>query len=116
MAEDVDPNIIFAGFSKLSREERFARLKEIGALTREDIDFLQAGGLKSPDLAEKFIENVLGYFQLPLGIASHLGDHAGEVEKIGVEGLCRMFRDRHSHRHPFAAPAAARLISKPNLG
>jgi len=61
----------FKGFSKLSREERFERLKEMGALSAEDINFLKAGGLRSPELAENFIENVIGYFQLPLGVATN---------------------------------------------
>jgi hydroxymethylglutaryl-CoA reductase len=61
----------FRGFSKLSREERFERLMDMGALTEEDADFLRCGGLKTPELAEKFIENVIGYFQIPLGIATN---------------------------------------------
>lgn len=62
---------MFSGFSKLSKEERFERLLRLGALTTEDVEFLERGGLQSTDLAEKFIENVLGYFQLPLGVATH---------------------------------------------
>lgn len=61
----------FQGFSKLSKEERFERLRRIGALTDEDVAFLSAGGLKSTELAEKFIENVIGYFQLPFGVATN---------------------------------------------
>lgn len=62
---------LFQGFSKLNRRERFQRLLDMGALTEEDIDYLTNGGIQSPDLAEKLIENVVGYFQLPLGIATH---------------------------------------------
>lgn len=62
---------VFRGFSKLSREERFERLKEMGALTKEDIEFFRSGGLQTPDLAEKFVENVLGYFQMPIGVATN---------------------------------------------
>lgn len=61
----------FSGFSKLSRDERFARLVELGALQPDDVTFLRGGGIKSPELAENFIENVIGYFQLPLGVATH---------------------------------------------
>lgn len=61
----------FKGFSKLSREERFSRLMEMGVLSNEDIRFLRDGGLKDVALAEKFVENVLGYFQLPLGVATN---------------------------------------------
>jgi len=65
--------------------------------------------------AVAFRQSVNGFDQLPLCIASHFGDHAGEVEKIRVEGPCCMFRDRDCHHHSFAALAAARLISKPNF-
>lgn len=62
---------LFSGFSKLSREERFQRLLALGALTSEDITFLKQGGIKNSNLAEKLIENVIGYFQLPLGVATN---------------------------------------------
>jgi hydroxymethylglutaryl-CoA reductase len=64
-------NELFRGFSKLSREERFQRLLELGAMTQEDISFLQQGGIKDLNLADKLIENVIGYFQLPLGVATN---------------------------------------------
>lgn len=62
---------LFSGFSKLTRDERFARLRELGALTKEDAAFLKAGSPLSVELAEKFIENVIGYFQLPLGVVTN---------------------------------------------
>lgn len=62
---------IFPGFSKLDRTERLAALEKAGLLTREDLDFLRAGGLKDTTLAEKFIENVIGWFQVPLGLATN---------------------------------------------
>jgi hydroxymethylglutaryl-CoA reductase len=62
---------LFQGFSKLSRDERFARLREMGVLTTEDVSFLKAGGIKDTGLAEKFIENTIGYFQLPIGVATN---------------------------------------------
>lgn len=62
---------LFDGFSKLSREERFQRLRELGALTSGDIQYLQQGGIKDLNLADKLIENVIGYFQLPLGVATN---------------------------------------------
>ncbi len=61
----------FKGFSKLTRSERFERLVDMGALSNDDVKFLSNGGLKDMDLAEKFIENVIGYFQLPLGVATN---------------------------------------------
>lgn len=62
---------LFQGFSKLSRHERFERLVEMGALSKSDVAFLSAGGVRETELAEKLIENVIGYFQLPLGVATN---------------------------------------------
>lgn len=62
---------LFQGFSKLSREERFKRLLALGAITAEDVTFLKNGGIKDLNLADKLIENVIGYFQLPLGVATN---------------------------------------------
>ncbi len=62
---------LFQGFSKLAREERFQRLLDMGAMTLEDISYLRRGGIQDPLLADKLIENVIGYFQLPLGVATN---------------------------------------------
>lgn len=59
------------GFSKLSREERFERLLAMGALSPEDISYLNRGGVHDLQLADKLIENSIGYFQLPLGVATN---------------------------------------------
>lgn len=63
---------IFKGFSKLDRDERLQALLDVGALQADDIAFLEKGGLKDTSLAEKFIENVIGWFQLPLGVMTNL--------------------------------------------
>ncbi|MCB0378343.1 MAG: hydroxymethylglutaryl-CoA reductase, degradative [Bdellovibrionales bacterium] len=62
---------LFKGFSKLNRDERFQRLLEMGALSKADIDYLRAGGVHDLSLADNFIENSIGYFQLPLGVATN---------------------------------------------
>ncbi len=62
---------LFQGFSKLTREERFERLSQMGVITADDVSFLRNGGLKDTALAEKFIENTIGYFQLPIGVATN---------------------------------------------
>ena len=62
---------LFKGFSKLSRSERLKRLYTMGALNTEDMKFLTAGTPMKMDLAEKFIENVIGYFKLPMGVAAN---------------------------------------------
>ena len=73
MSLDFKENLpeLFKGFSKLSREERLNTLVAAGILDQKDINYLKAGGLKDFTLGEKFIENVVGYFQLPLGVATN---------------------------------------------
>lgn len=66
-----ETSILFQGFSKLSREERFHRLLQMGAITPQDVIFLEEGGIQDSNLANKLIENVIGYFQLPLGVAAN---------------------------------------------
>lgn len=62
---------LFKGFSKLSKEQRLQALLQYGLLEKAEIDFLQNGGLKDTSLGEKFVENVIGYFQVPLGVATN---------------------------------------------
>ena len=62
---------LFQGFSKLDRDERLRRLLQMGALSKEDICELKKESLLKLDLAENLIENVLGYFQMPLGVAAN---------------------------------------------
>jgi len=69
--DEVSSQEMFKGFSKLNREERYQRLLDMGALSSEDIRFLKNGAKVPVELAEKFIENVLGFFQLPLGVATN---------------------------------------------
>lgn len=64
-------DVCFQGFSRLSREDRFQRLVEMGALAPEEVHFLQQHGIKNINLAEKLIENAVGYFQMPLGVATN---------------------------------------------
>lgn len=66
---DLSPH--FVGFSKLNKSERIQRLVEIGALTDTEAEHLLSP-IKLPfDLAENLVENVIGYFQLPLGVATN---------------------------------------------
>jgi hydroxymethylglutaryl-CoA reductase len=62
---------IFSGFSKLSYVERLKALSEVGLISDADQSYLKSGGLQDITLAEKFVENVIGYFQLPLGVATN---------------------------------------------
>lgn len=62
---------LFKGFSKLNHKERLKVLKTAGILDDAEIAYLEKGGLQSVALGEKFVENVLGYFQVPLGVATN---------------------------------------------
>lgn len=76
---------LFQGFSKLTREERFKRLEQMGALTAEDAKHLKNGDMDF-GLAEKFIENVIGYFQIPMGVATNFViDGVSRVIPMAVE-------------------------------
>lgn len=61
----------FTGFSKLNYTERLAKLKNNFVLTEDDVNFFKNGGLQTPDLGEKFVENLVGYFQIPMGVATN---------------------------------------------
>lgn len=69
--EQKNLNDVAAGFSKLDRFERWDRLVHLGVLSSEDVEYLKKGGIKDLSLGDKFIENVIGYFQLPLGVATN---------------------------------------------
>lgn len=71
MSLSSDASDLFKGFSKLTRSERFQRLLALGALSNDDVAYLSQGGVADLDLADKLIENVIGYFQLPLGVATN---------------------------------------------
>lgn len=60
-----------SGFSKLNYQERLDKLKSIDVLSDEDAQFFKKGGLQTIDLGEKFVENVIGYFQVPMGVATN---------------------------------------------
>ena len=61
----------FEGFSKCSRDARFQRLLNAGVLTADDVLHLNEGGVRDHALAGQLVENSIGYFQLPLGVATH---------------------------------------------
>ena len=61
-------NSRIAGFYKMTLEERRAKLADDAPLTPEDLLPFAMGGL-SPEAADHMIENVIGLYSLPLGIA-----------------------------------------------
>ena len=59
------------GFSKLNRKERYQKLLDWKLLSPDDIKHLKQDSPVSSDLAEHLIENVIGFFQIPLGIVPY---------------------------------------------
>ncbi|RLG96864.1 3-hydroxy-3-methylglutaryl-CoA reductase, partial [Candidatus Bathyarchaeota archaeon] len=57
------------GFYKLSPEERLRIVKEFAGLTDEEASLLRDTGSLKIDLADRMIENVIGVFPIPLGVA-----------------------------------------------
>jgi len=58
-----------AGFYKLNPKERIQIVKEFADLTDEEVKLLQSTGSLELNLANRMIENVVGAFPIPLGIA-----------------------------------------------
>jgi len=65
------------GFYKLAPSERLAAVAEQAAISPEDVAQVEAGLLL--DQADKMTENVIGLFQLPLGIATNFVIDGREV-------------------------------------
>jgi len=58
-----------SGFYKLSPKERVKLVQEFADLTDEEVSLLQSTGSLDLNLANRMIENVVGAFPVPLGIA-----------------------------------------------
>jgi hydroxymethylglutaryl-CoA reductase len=67
------------GFYRLPLSERLAKLVESTSLEREDRDLYERPGGLEPEQAEHMIENVIGTFSLPLGIATNFVINGQEV-------------------------------------
>jgi len=59
------------GFHRLSRAERLRRVQSLCELTDQDLAVLSGDRPMSFDIAEHLIENVLGYFSMPMGVATN---------------------------------------------
>jgi hydroxymethylglutaryl-CoA reductase len=58
------------GFYKMSTEERLNIVKEFAELSEEEVQAISSTGIDR-DVLDRMIENVVGAFQLPLGIATN---------------------------------------------
>jgi len=56
------------GFYRLSVDERRRELTARAALSQEDVRVLDGGGL-DPEVADRMVENVIGIYSLPVGLA-----------------------------------------------
>ena len=59
------------GFHRLSRFERLERVKDLCGLSDEDLNILSGETPMPDEVAEHLIENVVGYFPIPLGVATN---------------------------------------------
>jgi hydroxymethylglutaryl-CoA reductase len=59
------------GFHRLPRHERIGRLASDCSLDAHDVEVLTGERPFSLDVAEHLIENVVGFFPIPLGVATH---------------------------------------------
>jgi hydroxymethylglutaryl-CoA reductase len=60
-----------SGFHKLSSEERLQKIKELANLDDNEVNLLKKTGSLDISAAENMIENVIGTFELPYGIATN---------------------------------------------
>jgi hydroxymethylglutaryl-CoA reductase len=60
-----------SGFHKLTAEERLGQVKEFAGLTEEEARLLKKTGSLDLETANRMIENVIGTFELPFGIATN---------------------------------------------
>ena len=58
-----------SGFYKLTPKERIRHVKDFADLNDQEVKILQQTGALEMELADRMIENVVGAFSLPLGIA-----------------------------------------------
>lgn len=59
------------GFHRISRSERLKRLQQFCDLSEGDLGILSGETEISAEIAEHLIENVIGYFPIPLGVATY---------------------------------------------
>lgn len=60
-----------SGFYKLSLEDRLKEVKEFADLSDEDVNIIARTGSLDSGIADQMIENVIGTFEFPLGVATN---------------------------------------------
>jgi hydroxymethylglutaryl-CoA reductase len=59
------------GFHRLTQAERLERARKICGLSDAEVAVLSGATPLPPEIAENLIENVIGYFPIPLGVATN---------------------------------------------
>jgi len=59
------------GFHKLSADEKLEKVKELAQLSEEEAQLLKKTGALDMEIADRMIENVIGTFEFPYGIATN---------------------------------------------
>lgn len=62
---------LMEGFHRLSQTERLRRLQQFCDLSDDDLSVLSGKTPLPPEVSEHLIENVVGYFPIPLGLATN---------------------------------------------
>lgn len=70
---------LMAKFHKIPRSERLQRVKQIVGLSDDEVSTLAGEKAIPVEIAENLIENVLGYFSIPLGVATYFKIDGREV-------------------------------------
>jgi len=60
-----------SGFHKLSVDEKLSAIKDFAGLDEEDLKILRKTGSLGLDVATRMIENVVGTFEFPFGVATN---------------------------------------------
>jgi len=60
-----------SGFKDFDHEEKVNKVKEFASLTEEEVALLQKTGSMDIETASRMIENVIGTFELPFGVATN---------------------------------------------
>lgn len=93
----------YSGFHKLALSQRAAEVAEFSGLTAEEIGRLTNPGALSNEVADHMIENVIGTYQLPIGVAMNFLVNGKEYVTVTLAPRCS------ERRSSSALPPANRL-------
>ena len=65
------PTSRIEGLRNLSPSQRLHKIADAASLSRQSAEALRGDGVLSPEIADGMIENVIGVFELPLGVATN---------------------------------------------